>query len=311
MALQSISISNDSIDFSSINKQLLILNNYYASLSDALNGIKSSVNETQQKLEEEVAEALDKINDIQSELNEFADTMDGITADGIIDAAEKIAIRQSLEVFDVQVEQLINETRDVLNQMYDENTPLLDDANYTFNNTRYDIISEGLLQQVIITTDSIGTRTALELYAGQLDYFSSKIPETQTIWYHYQLAVNNLVYTDEDLSTPDTEINAQLFSIYKQMHTVFTDHLATLKNVMVVAHERINERYKELIKSEFEETYNELRQDISDVEHELTDATNKMNEFTSTIGKALEDGILTKAEIININRLKENCNMNL
>ena len=39
------------------------------------------------------------------------------------------------------------------------------------------------------------------------------------------------------------------------MHTVFTDHLATLKNVMVVAHERINERYKELIKSEFEETY--------------------------------------------------------
>ena len=305
MALQSISISNDSIDFSSINKQLLILNNYYASLSDALNGIKSSVNETQQKLEEEVAEALDKINDIQSELNEFADTMDGITADGIIDAAEKIAIRQSLEVFDVQVEQLINETRDVLNQMYDENTPLLDDANYTFNNTRYDIISEGLLQQVIITTDSIGTRTALELYAGQLDYFSSKIPETQTIWYHYQLAVNNLVYTDEDLSTPDTEINAQLFSIYKQMHTVFTDHLATLKNVMVVAHERINERYKELIKSEFEDTYKELRQDISDVEHELTDATNKMNEFTSTIGKALEDGILTKAEIININRLKD------
>jgi paraquat-inducible protein B len=89
------------------------------------------------------------------------------------------------------------------------------------------------------------------------------------------------------------------------MHTVFTEHLATLKNVMVVAHERINERYKELIKSEFEETYKELRQDISDVEHELTDATNKMNEFTSTIGKALEDGILTKAEIVNINRLKE------
>ena len=54
-----------------------------------------------------------------------------------------------------------------------------------------------------------------------------------------------------------------------------------------------------------EETYQELRQDISDVEHELTDATNKMNEFTSTIGKALEDGILTKAEIVNINRLKE------
>lgn len=305
MALQSISISNDSIDFSSINKQLLILNSYYASLADTLNVIKSSVNETQQKLEEEIAEALDKINDIQGDLNEFASTMDGITADGIIDAAEKIAIRQSLEVFDVQVEQLINETRDVLNQMYNDTTPLLDDANYTFNNTRYDIISEGLLQQVIIATDSIGTRTALELYTSQLDYFSSKIPETQTIWYHYQLAVNNLVYTDEDLSTPDTEINSHLFSVYKQMHTVFTEHLATLKNVMVVAHERINERYKELIKSEFEETYKELRQDISDVEHELTDATNKMNEFTSTIGKALEDGILTKAEIVNINRLKE------
>lgn len=305
MALQSISISNDSIDFSSINKQLMVLNNYYASLSDSLNSIKSSVNETQQKLEEEVAEALDKINDIYDELNDFADTIEGITADGIIDAAEKIAIRQSLEVFDVQVEQLINETRDILNQMYDENTPLLDDANYTFNNTRYDIISEGLVQQVIIATDSIGTRTALELYTSQLDYFSSNIPETQTIWYHYQLAVNNLVYTDEDLSTPDTEINSQLFSIYKQMHTVFTDHLTTLKNVMVIAHERINERYKELIKSEFEETYKELRQDISDVEHELTDATNKMNEFTSTIGKALEDGILTKAEIVNISRLKE------
>ena len=305
MALQSISISNDNIDFGSINKQLLVLNNYYASLSDTLNSIKSSVNETQQKLEEEVAEALDKINDIQGELDEFAGIMDGITADGIIDAAEKIAIRQSLEVFDVQVEQFVNETRDVLNQMYDETTPLLDDAKYTFNNTRYDIISEGLLQQVIVATDSIGTRTALELYTSQLDYFSSKIPETQTIWYHYQLAVNNLVYTDEDLSTPDTEINAQIFSVYKQMHTVFTDHLAALKNVMVVAHERINERYKELIKSEFEETYKELRQDISDVEHELSDATNKMNEFTSTIGKALEDGILTKAEIININRLKD------
>lgn len=305
MALQSISISNDSIDFSSINKQLLVLNSYYSSLSDTLNGIKSQVNETQQKLEEEVQEALDKINDIYEDLDEFANTMDGITADGIIDAAEKIAIRQSLEVFDVQVEQLIDETRDVLNQMYDETIPLLDDANYTFNNTRYDIISEGLLQQVIIATDSIGTRTALELYTSQLDYFSSKIPETQTIWYHYQLAVNNLVYTDEDLSTPDTEINAQLFSVYKQMHKVFTDHLATLKNVIVVAHERINERYKELIKSEFEETYKELRQDISDVEHELTDATNKMNEFTSTIAKSLEDGILTKAEIININRLKE------
>lgn len=305
MALQSISISNDSIDFSSINRQLLILNNYYASLSDSLNSIRSTVNETQQKLEEEVAEALDKINDIYDDLNEFANTMEGITADGIIDAAEKIAIRQSLEVFDVQVEQLINETRDVLNQMYDENTPLLDDANYTFNNTRYDIISEGLLQQVIISTDSIGTRTALELYTSQLDYFSSKIPENQTIWYHYQIAVNNLVYTDEDLSTPDTEINAKLFAVYKQMHTVFTEHLTTLKNVIVVAHERINERYKELIKSEFEETYKELRQDISDVEHELTDANNKLNEFTSTIGKALEDGILTKAEIININRLKE------
>lgn len=305
MALQSISISNDNIDFGSINKQLLVLNNYYASLSDTLNSIKSSVNETQQKLEEEVAEALDKINDIQGELDEFAGIMDGITADGIIDAAEKIAIRQSLEVFDVQVEQFVNETRDVLNQMYDETTPLLDDAKYTFNNTRYDIISEGLLQQVIVATDSIGTRTALELYTGQLDYFSSNIPETQTIWYHYQLAVNNLVYTDEDLSTPDTEINSHLFSVYKQMHTVFTDHLAALKNVMVVAHERINERYKELIKSEFEETYKELRQDISDVEHELSDATNKMNEFTSTIGKALEDGILTKAEIININRLKD------
>ena len=305
MALQSISISNDNIDFSSINKQLLVLNNYYASLADTLNSIKSSVNETQQKLEEEVAEALDKINDIQGELDEFAGVMDGITADGIIDAAEKIAIRQSLEVFDVQVEQLVNETRDVLNQMYDETTPLLDDAKHTFNNTRYDIISEGLLQQVIVATDSIGTRTALELYTSQLDYFSSKIPETQTIWYHYQLAVNNLVYTDEDLSTPDTEINSHLFSVYKQMHAVFTEHLATLKNVMVVAHERINERYKELIKSEFEETYKELRQDISDVEHELTDATNKMNEFTSTIGKALEDGILTKAEIVNINRLKD------
>lgn len=180
-----------------------------------------------------------KYDNLSTILNNINIEVDQAVLDGILNAAELKSIQLATEEFKSQVKSIVVETQDILNQLYIDNSILLDNEVYTFTNYTYIPTQKPYVLQISIKKNpaEVGCRDALQWCLSELNEDNSK-----TIYATFLRCINALCISDTNPDTPDIDINKDLLDQYYQTRDTMLNHINIAKNVLVVSKKRIQEK---------------------------------------------------------------------
>ncbi len=180
-----------------------------------------------------------KYDNLSTILNNINIEVDQAVLDGILNAAELKSIQLATEEFKSQVKSIVVETQDILNQLYIDNSILLDNEVYTFNNYTYIPTQKPYVLQISIKKNpaEVGCRDSLQWCLSELNEDNSK-----TIYATFLRCINALCISDTNPDTPDIDINKDLLDQYYQTRDTMLNHINIAKNVLVVSKKRIQEK---------------------------------------------------------------------
>ena len=249
-------ISNKIQQFS-INDTVIInpneINSYLENVSSRLSNYQSYIDS--------------KYDNLSSILNNLNIEVDQAVLDGILNSAELKSIQLATEEFKSQVKSIVAETQDVLNQLYVDNSALLDNEVYTFTNYTYIPTQKPYVLQISPKKNpaEVGCRDALQWCLSELN----EDVNSKTVYSMFLRCINALCISDTNPDTPDIDINKDLLDQYYQTRDAILNHINITKNVLVVSKKRIQEKIVAKQTSELNKLVDEQKSYVDAIRNSL------------------------------------------
>ena len=249
-------ISNKIQQFS-INDTVIInpneINSYLENVSSRLSNYQSYIDS--------------KYDNLSSILNNLNIEVDQAVLDGILNSAELKSIQLATEEFKSQVKSIVAETQDVLNQLYVDNSALLDNEVYTFTNYTYIPTQKPYVLQISPKKNpaEVGCRDALQWCLSELN----EDVNSKTVYSMFLRCINALCISDTNPDTPDIDINKELLDQYYQTRDAILNHINITKNVLVVSKKRIQEKIVAKQTSELHKLVDEQKSYVDAIRNSL------------------------------------------